>query len=105
LHREGYLRLYTLLHGADVIAVLYALVDPTDRPQRSLYFYLMGFDPLAAEFGPGTLMYDFVIDACHGEKILRFDMLRGEENYKRLWGACAQTTFGFVLNPGLVQED
>lgn len=46
---------------------------------------LMGFDPFAAEFGPGTLMYDFVIHASYGEEILRFDMLRGEENYKRLW--------------------
>lgn len=98
LHRGGYLRLYTLLHGAEVIAVLYALVDPTDQPQRTLYFYLMGFDPSAAEFSPGTLMYDLVIDACHGDGIQRFDMLRGEENYKHLWGARSQKTFGFSLN-------
>jgi CelD/BcsL family acetyltransferase involved in cellulose biosynthesis len=104
LHREGYLRLYTLLLGTDVIAVLYALVDPTDRPQRTLYFYLMGFDPSATEFGPGTLMYDLVINACHGEGIQRFDMLRGEENYKRLWGASAQKTFGFTFNTELRRQ-
>lgn len=97
-HHAGYLRLYTLLHGTGVLAVLYALVDPTDRPHRTAYFYLMGFDPHGAEFGPGTLMYDLVIDACHAEGIERFDLLRGEENYKRLWGATAEATFGFTLS-------
>jgi len=77
------------------IAILYGLVDPIRQsgPPRRFYAYLIGIDPALAEISPGTLLLAALIEQCAAEGIQLFDMLRGGETYKRLWGAQPELTF------------
>lgn len=80
------------------IAVLYGLIDPRrPAPPRRLYAYLIGIDPAFADLSPGTLLLAALFEQCAGEGIPLFDMLRGGEAYKRLWGASPQPTFSAHL--------
>ena len=88
------LRLFRLTLAEHAIAVLYALADPPDRPNRSLYLYLIGIDPSRAELSPGTLLLHEVRQHARREGFTTLDFLRGGETYKHLWGAEPQPTFG-----------
>ena len=81
------------------IAILYGLVDPerSTAPPRRLYAYLIGIDPTFADLSPGTLLLAALFEQCALEGISLFDMLRGGETYKRLWGAHPYPTFAARL--------
>ncbi len=84
------------------IAILYGLIDPprSSAPPRSLYAYLIGIDPDFADLSPGTLLLAALFEQCAQGGIPRFDMLRGGETYKRLWGAAPEPTFAtHLVNP------
>ena len=49
LQASGLLRLYSLCLDREVIAVLYALIDPPGRADRALYTYLNGYAPEHAD--------------------------------------------------------
>ena len=84
------------------IAILYGLVDsPTKTPARRFYAYLIGIDPTFADISPGTLLLAALFEQCAAEGIVLFDMLRGGETYKRLWGAQPEVTYAARLpHPG-----
>ena len=102
----GLLRLYVLRREAEVLAVLYALVDPAPvpapvsggaAPARSAYFYLMGHAAQHASIRPGTLLTALSIEHAAGEGFTTIDMLRGNETYKKFWHAKPSPTLCFAL--------
>jgi CelD/BcsL family acetyltransferase involved in cellulose biosynthesis len=92
LERRGIARMLSVLLDGQEIACAYCLVDSPKRPEPSLYYYLSAFDVSFRSFSPGTLMTGAVYDyaAAHGMSF--FDLLRGSEPYKLLWGATATAT-------------
>lgn len=78
---RGWLRLRALRLGGSIIAVLYSFAA-----KGRLYSYLSGFDPVAAEFSPGKFILWLAIEDAIREGIREFDFLRGNEEYKYLWG-------------------
>ncbi|HLT36280.1 MAG TPA: GNAT family N-acetyltransferase, partial [Enhygromyxa sp.] len=80
--RRGCLALYALQLDARVIACLYGF-----EGDRTLYYYLGGFDPAAAQLSPGVLMLGLVMEDAVRRGLTRFDFLRGAEPYKYWWGA------------------
>ncbi len=99
LLEAGLLRSHALLLDDERIAVLYGLADPPDRLQRSVYYYLNGFNPDFGPFSPGTLLLGFAAEQAAAKGAVWLDMLRGDEPYKRLWKPEMQPTYGFAL-PG-----
>ncbi len=77
----------------EVLGVLYTLADPPTRPVRSLYLYLVGINTRFAAWSPGTLLFHAMWEHARAEGIAHFDLLRGGEAYKHLWGATPQPTF------------
>jgi len=51
------------------------------------YYYLGGYDPDLRAAGPGNLAVAYAIGRALGEGATEFDFLRGDEPYKRRWGA------------------
>jgi CelD/BcsL family acetyltransferase involved in cellulose biosynthesis len=96
LEREGMLRLYSLLLNGEVLGVAYALVDPADRPERTLYVYLTAYSVERADLRPGTILLALLTEHAYREGITTIDMLRGNEGYKKLWHVQSQPTFGFA---------
>lgn len=96
LANAGLLRLCSLRLNGESIGVLYSLIDPTDRPQRTQYFYLPAYSVEYADLRPGTVLTALAIDHAAREGVCTIDMLRGEEEYKKLWHTERTPTFGFV---------
>jgi CelD/BcsL family acetyltransferase involved in cellulose biosynthesis len=97
LHAAGLLRLHVLRLDGEIVAVLYALADPPERPARSHYYYIAGFDPRHAFFSPGSLLLAHAIEQAVAEGATAFDFLRGAEPYKYRWGAVDRETLTLRL--------
>jgi CelD/BcsL family acetyltransferase involved in cellulose biosynthesis len=97
LQQQGLLRLYRLRWRDETLAVLYSLVDPPQRVQRTQYFYLTAYSIIHAELRPGTLLHALTIHHAAHAAISHIDMLRGEEEYKALWHPERVPTLGFHL--------
>jgi CelD/BcsL family acetyltransferase involved in cellulose biosynthesis len=95
------LRLHALRLDGAVIAALYALADRPGRGDRRVYFYLGGFDPDRAALSPGALLVGHAIEAAVREGAVAFDFLRGQEAYKRRWGARDTPTYCRRLRHGI----
>ena len=97
LERAGLLRLCSLrLEGGEIMGVLYALIDPPGRPERTQYFYLPAYSIRHADLRPGTLLTALAVEHAAGEGVQTIDMLRGDEEYKKLWHTERAETFGFA---------
>jgi CelD/BcsL family acetyltransferase involved in cellulose biosynthesis len=89
---RGLLRLYRLQLQQRTIAVVYTLFE-----RETVFCYLQGYDPEFARLSPGThLMFSVMEDAVQ-ERMRKFDLLRGEESYKRHWRAQAEVTHRIQL--------
>ena len=96
LERAGLLRLCSLRLNGEIIGVLYSLLDPADRPERIEYFYLPAFSIRHADLRPGTLLTALAVEHAAREGVRTIDMLRGDEDYKKMWHTQRTPTFGFV---------
>jgi CelD/BcsL family acetyltransferase involved in cellulose biosynthesis len=83
------LRLHALRIGGHPAAVFYGF-----HHRGRSYAYLTGFDPALAFASPGTLIVAHAIEAAAREGAREVDFLRGEEDYKRLWGAVPRRNAG-----------
>lgn len=93
LQAAGLLRLHALCLDGEPIAVLYCLADgPQARAPRH-YSYLIGFDPRAQAFSPGTLLLAHAIEQAQALGATAYDFLRGAEAYKALWGTRHQPMY------------
>lgn len=78
---RGWLRLYLLRIDDSPAAVMYAFAH-----NRRFYFYQHGFDPRYQSHSVGLVLMGLTIkSAIEDEGALEFDMLYGNEPYKRLW--------------------
>jgi CelD/BcsL family acetyltransferase involved in cellulose biosynthesis len=93
----GMLRLCSLRLNGQVIAVLYSLIDPPWRGERTQYFYLTAYSTEHAELRPGTLLLAYAIERAAEEGVTVIDNLRGNEAYKQIWHMQRSTTFGFTM--------
>lgn len=97
LQQNGILRLCSLRLDGEIIGVLYSLIDPPSRAERTQYFYLTAFSPEHAELRPGTLLLGFAIEHAAQEGVRTIDMLRGDEAYKKIWHVESIPTYAFTL--------
>lgn len=97
LHSADLLRISSLRLDGQDIAVSYSLADPPGRAKRALYIYLIAYSPDHAELRPGTVLLGYTIERAAEEGIETIDMLRGEEEYKKIWHAEPAPTYGVSL--------
>ena len=94
------LRMFRLTRNDELLGVLYALADAPGREDRSLFLYLIGINTRFAELSPGTLLLHAVWEYAREEGFQTLDLLRGGENYKKLWGAREERTSALLWTPG-----
>lgn len=92
LYERGLARMLSVLLDGQEIACAYCLTDLPTRPERSLYYYLTGFDVSFRSFSPGTLMMGALYEHATAHGLQFVDLLRGSESYKLLWGASETPT-------------
>lgn len=77
---NDWMRLSVLRFEGEVIGAIYAMsLDGT------CYFYQSGFDPGKSSISPGTLLVAHTIRQAISEGRSQFDLMRGDEPYKRRW--------------------
>jgi CelD/BcsL family acetyltransferase involved in cellulose biosynthesis len=94
---SGTLRLFALSLNDEIIAALYALLDPPTRSDRTLYFYMTAYSIRHAKLRPGTVLMALAAEPAAQEGARMVDLLRGDEPYKQLWQAQRVPTFGFSM--------
>ncbi len=92
LSEGGRARFHVLRLDGRIVAVTYILAHG-ERAGG----YLGGFDPALAAFSPGALLLEYAIDEAIRAGAREFDFLRGEEAYKRDWGAVPYRTYRLRL--------
>ena len=97
LQAGGVLRLCSLRLSGEIIGVLYSLIDPPSRPERTQYFYLTAFSPEHGDLRPGTLLLGLAIEHAANKGVRTIDMLRGDESYKKIWHVESVPTCAFTL--------
>lgn len=97
LQASGTLRLCSLRLNGETLGVLYSLIDPPSRPERTQYFYLTAFSPEHGDLRPGTLLLGLAIEHAANEGVRTIDMLRGDESYKKIWHVESVPTCAFTL--------
>jgi len=91
---KGWLGLYFLLMDGNPVSAQYNF-----EYNEKMYYYLGGFDPSYAEYSVGNLTINFVLERGIRNGFLEYDMLRGDELYKRLWTNNYRRNFEFRLIP------
>src|SRR5579871_2583125 len=92
LCREGCARFDVLKLNGAIAAVIYVLLD-----EQRAYGYLSGFDPSLKRFSPGMLILNYSLEQSIRSGYREFDFLRGNEPYKRDWGATESTTYRLLI--------
>ncbi|WP_181703850.1 GNAT family N-acetyltransferase [Chthonobacter albigriseus] len=87
LAEAGLARLYTLNLDEQTVAAWYGL-----KGRGTTYAYLGGFDPAFAYESPGSVLMMHAIEVAVADGDRVFDFLRGEEDYKRGFGATNRRT-------------
>lgn len=88
LHREwapkalanDMLRLRLLEHEGKPIGAIYGM-----KAGDACFFYQAGMDPESKALSPGTILIANLIESSIEEGLVRFDLMRGDEAYKRRW--------------------
>jgi CelD/BcsL family acetyltransferase involved in cellulose biosynthesis len=103
MHREwaplaaerGWLRMYVLTLDRRPIGALYGMAMG-----GTTYFYQSGFDPEHGSRSPGTLLVGHAIREAIAEGHTTFDLMRGDEPYKRRWKPTQESRNFRFLVPG-----
>lgn len=78
----GRLRLYTMRYKGELVAIIYGILD-----RERVWGYITGMDPALARFSPGSLVLEYAMREAILEGARAWEFLRGDEQYKFLWGA------------------
>ena len=84
---QGILRLCRLRLRVRTIAVVYTLVS-----NSTVFCYSQGYDPEFADLSPGTFLMFSAMEDAISSGMKKFDMLRGDEAYKKHWKPEIQIT-------------
>jgi len=77
---KGWLRLHFLTVDDEPVAAKYAF-----KYNQKVYFYLSGWDPNYSQYMVGNLAHKYEIAECIREGLIEYDLMRGNEAYKRKW--------------------
>ena len=91
---RGWLRLFILSLNGTPAAGLYGLFY-----NRRFYFYQSGFDPAFEKLGVGTVTMGLAIRSAIEEGAEEYDLLHGDEAYKRHWAREQRTLSRIELYP------
>lgn len=80
--RAGRLHMWRLDVAGEPIAVIECF-----RHAETVAFYTTGYDRAWARYGPGSLVMAAAVAGAIADGATVFDFLRGDEPYKRSWGA------------------
>ena len=94
MFRGGQLRFYWLEIDGKPIAALYELVG-----DQILYAYQSGVDPEAIEHEPGKLLHAMLVRDAIDRGCQAFDLLRGDEPFKAVFGAKPRPVVAFRVVP------
>jgi CelD/BcsL family acetyltransferase involved in cellulose biosynthesis len=89
---RGWLRLHRLRADGKTRAAFYCFADGA-----RVYYYLSGFDLALGRYSPGAVLMAQAVAAAQASGARVFDLLRGDENYKREWGAEERRTVRVVV--------
>ncbi len=64
------------------------------------WFYQAGFDPTHRSVSPGTVLIAALVERAISEGLSRFEMLRGDEGYKRRWQPYTEFKTNWCMFPG-----
>lgn len=78
--RAGWLRLHTMRFEGRPVAMIYCYAH-----RGTVFYFQSGFDPEVSRLAPGHAVMGFAIEQAIAEGASRFDMLRGEYDYKTRW--------------------
>jgi CelD/BcsL family acetyltransferase involved in cellulose biosynthesis len=78
----GKLRLYTMRYDGELVAVICGIAD-----RGRAWGYITGMDPALSRYSPGSLVLDYAMREAMKEGATAWEFLRGDEPYKRQWGA------------------
>ncbi|MGE0224313.1 MAG: GNAT family N-acetyltransferase [Acetobacteraceae bacterium] len=94
---DGNLHLSMLQSGNETIAMHFGFVS-----QDGFYYYLPSYHPGFAAMSPGRVHLVEMVKWAGDNGYRRFDFLRGEDQYKSLWGREARELHDFTLPRGWV---
>lgn len=94
-HERGWLRMTVLRENGEAIGALYGMAFG-----GRTFFYQSGFAPTKSSVSPGTLLIASTIRRSIDEGRLVFDLMRGDEGYKRRWRPTVEETNLRFLLPG-----
>lgn len=80
LQARGWLRLFVLRLNGAAAACLYGI-----HYGRTFFFYQSGFDERLARYSPGLVTLALSIERAVRDGAEEFDLLHGDEDYKRHW--------------------
>jgi CelD/BcsL family acetyltransferase involved in cellulose biosynthesis len=86
--RRGWLRLYTMQIGSNIVAANYGF-----HLRGRSYSYVGGFDSHFSKLSPGAMIIRHAISDAVRDGARVFDFLRGGEPYKYRWGARDERQF------------
>jgi len=89
---RGWLRLHRLRVDGKTRAAFYCFADGA-----RVYYYLSGFDLDFGRYSPGAVLMARAVEDAQSAGARVFDLLRGDENYKREWGARERRTVRIVV--------
>ncbi len=92
LLRCGCLRMFVLSVGKAVVAVEYDI-----RCRDVNYSFQKSFSSEWSEYGPGYLLTQYAIRHSIEEGMTEFDLLRGDEPYKKYWATSERYDLNFYL--------
>jgi CelD/BcsL family acetyltransferase involved in cellulose biosynthesis len=93
LAERGWLRLFYLALGADIVAMLYGMAY-----EGWLYYYKSAFSEEHAELSPGTVLLGQCLLHSIEEGLEAFDFLRGTSAYKYMWSDHTVETATYVFD-------
>lgn len=89
---SGMLRLFWLLWGNDLVAVSLGF-----EWKREIFSYLSAFDPAHEPLGFGRVLLYESLKQVWGENAVRWNFLRGDEDYKKSWGAVPEEKIRLIV--------
>ena len=92
LLQEGLLGLHGIRFEGRLVAIVYLL-----QAGERAYSYLGGFDPSLSAYSPGALVLEYAMRKAIEGGARAYDLLRGRERYKYLWGARDQLTYRLIF--------
>ncbi|MEO5377693.1 MAG: GNAT family N-acetyltransferase [Magnetococcus sp. DMHC-6] len=92
LWQEGALYLVQLQLNGQPVAAYYFL-----KQNKTLYYYLSGFDPQQAQYSPASVLLAMVIRSAITQGITEVDLMRGTRRYKYHWTSKTRRNHSLTL--------